>query len=47
MGTDRDDFARNALGGLLTSMMLKLLVLPALALRYGRFRRPAADPLEQ
>jgi CzcA family heavy metal efflux pump len=28
------------LGGLLTSMALNLLVLPALALRYGRFERP-------
>jgi Cu/Ag efflux pump CusA len=27
------------LGGLLTSMMLNLLVLPTLALRYGRFER--------
>jgi Cu/Ag efflux pump CusA len=28
------------LGGLLTSMALNLLVLPTLALRYGRFERP-------
>ncbi len=28
------------LGGLLTSMALNLLVLPTLALRYGRFKRP-------
>jgi Cu/Ag efflux pump CusA len=27
------------LGGLLTSMVLNLLVLPALALRYGSFKR--------
>jgi Cu/Ag efflux pump CusA len=27
------------LGGLLTSMALNLLVLPTLALRYGRFER--------
>ena len=31
------------LGGLLTSMALNLLVLPALALRYGRFEQPAHD----
>jgi CzcA family heavy metal efflux pump len=31
------------LGGLLTSMTLNLLVLPALALRYGRFEKPAED----
>jgi len=29
------------LGGLLTSMVLNLLVLPTLALRYGRFEAPA------
>jgi CzcA family heavy metal efflux pump len=34
------------LGGLLTSMVLNLLVLPTLALRYGRFA-PAHDELEQ
>ena len=28
------------LGGLLTSTVLNLLVLPALALRYGRFEKP-------
>jgi Cu/Ag efflux pump CusA len=28
-------------GGLITSMALNLLVLPTLALRYGRFRSPA------
>jgi CzcA family heavy metal efflux pump len=32
------------LGGLLTSMTLNLLVLPTLALRYGRFDRPGAQP---
>jgi Cu/Ag efflux pump CusA len=31
------------LGGLLTSMVLNLLVLPTLALRYGRFERPPED----
>ena len=30
-------------GGLATSMALNLLVLPALALRYGRFEPPADD----
>jgi len=34
------------LGGLLTSMALNLLVLPTLALRYGRFE-PARDEFEQ
>jgi Cu/Ag efflux pump CusA len=34
------------LGGLLTSMALNLLVLPTLAVRYGRFGR-ARDELEQ
>jgi CzcA family heavy metal efflux pump len=34
------------LGGLMTSMALNLLVLPTLALRYGRFE-PARDELEQ
>ena len=34
------------LGGLLTSTALNLLVLPTLALRYGRFERaPAAAPV--
>jgi Cu/Ag efflux pump CusA len=28
------------LGGLITSTLLNLLVLPTLALRYGRFQRP-------
>ena len=32
------------LGGLITSMALNLLVLPTLALRYGRFE-PARDEL--
>jgi Cu/Ag efflux pump CusA len=31
------------LGGLLTSMTLNLLVLPTLALRHGRFEKPATD----
>jgi CzcA family heavy metal efflux pump len=31
------------LGGLLTSMVLNLLVLPTLALRYGRFERPPEE----
>ena len=31
------------LGGLLTSMALNLLVLPTLALRYGRFERPLEE----
>jgi Cu/Ag efflux pump CusA len=31
------------LGGLLTSMALNLLVLPTLALRYGRFERPREE----
>jgi Cu/Ag efflux pump CusA len=31
------------LGGLLTSMALNLLVLPTLALRYGRFERPPEE----
>ena len=31
------------LGGLVTSTTLNLLVLPALALRYGRFERPSAQ----
>jgi len=31
------------LGGLVTSTILNLLVLPTLALRYGRFERPAPD----
>jgi CzcA family heavy metal efflux pump len=31
------------LGGLLTSTVLNLLVLPTLALRYGKFERPAPD----
>ncbi|MGZ3285354.1 MAG: efflux RND transporter permease subunit, partial [Xanthobacteraceae bacterium] len=31
------------LGGLLTSMALNLLVLPTLALRYGRFKRPPEE----
>ena len=30
------------LGGLVTSTALNLLVLPTLALRYGRFARPSA-----
>ena len=30
------------LGGLATSTVLNLLVLPTLALRYGRFQKPAA-----
>jgi hypothetical protein len=30
-------------GGLLTSMALNLLVLPVLALRYGRFEPPGDD----
>ena len=34
------------LGGLLSSMALNLLVLPTLALRYGRFT-PASDELVQ
>jgi Cu/Ag efflux pump CusA len=34
------------LGGLLTSMVLNLLVLPTLALRYGRFE-PMHDEFEQ
>ena len=34
------------LGGLTTSMALNLLVLPALALRYGRFEpRPRPEPM--
>ncbi len=32
------------LGGLATSTVLNLLVLPTLTLRYGRFERPGADP---
>ncbi len=32
------------LGGLVTSTVLNLLVLPTLALRYGRFGRPRFDP---
>jgi CzcA family heavy metal efflux pump len=32
------------LGGLVTSTGLNLLVLPTLALRYGRFERPVAEP---
>lgn len=32
------------LGGLVTSTALNLLVLPTLALRYGRFERPIAEP---
>jgi Cu/Ag efflux pump CusA len=32
------------LGGLVTSTALNLLVLPTLALRYGRFERPVAEP---
>lgn len=35
------------LGGLLTSMALNLLVLPALALRYGRFEPAARDELAE
>jgi len=31
------------LGGLVTSTVLNLLILPALALRYGRFQKPAAE----
>jgi Cu/Ag efflux pump CusA len=31
------------LGGLLTSMVLNLLILPTLALRYGRFEAAKAD----
>jgi Cu/Ag efflux pump CusA len=31
------------LGGLVTSTLLNLLVLPTLALRYGKFERAAAD----
>ena len=31
------------LGGLLTSTALNLLILPILALRYGRFEKPAAE----
>jgi Cu/Ag efflux pump CusA len=31
------------LGGLITSMVLNLLILPTLALRYGRFRAAKAD----
>jgi Cu/Ag efflux pump CusA len=31
------------LGGLITSTALNLLVLPALALRYGRFEKVARD----
>jgi Cu/Ag efflux pump CusA len=31
------------LGGLLTSTALSLFVLPTLALRFGRFQRPARD----
>ncbi|HAM73653.1 MAG TPA: CusA/CzcA family heavy metal efflux RND transporter, partial [Verrucomicrobiales bacterium] len=34
------------LGGLLTSTALNLLVLPALALRFGRFAPPAPDAVE-
>jgi Cu/Ag efflux pump CusA len=33
------------LGGLLTSMVLNLLVLPTLALRYGRFE-PGRDEMQ-
>jgi Cu/Ag efflux pump CusA len=31
------------LGGLFTSTALNLLILPTLALRYGRFEAPAAN----
>ena len=31
------------LGGLLTSTVLNLLVLPTLALRYGKFEKPALE----
>ena len=31
------------LGGLITSTLLNLLVLPTLALRFGRFRKPDAE----
>jgi Cu/Ag efflux pump CusA len=31
------------LGGLLTSTALNLLVLPSLALRYGRFEKPVPE----
>jgi CzcA family heavy metal efflux pump len=34
------------LGGLVTSTALNLLVLPTLALRYGRFEKPQADVLQ-
>jgi len=33
------------LGGLITSTILNLLVLPTLALRFGRFDKDADDPL--
>ena len=32
------------LGGLITSTVLNLLVLPTLALRFGRFKKKADDP---
>ena len=35
------------LGGLLTSMALNLLVLPTLALRYGRFEGPSRQNSER
>jgi Cu/Ag efflux pump CusA len=34
------------LGGLVTSTLLNLLVMPTLALRWGRFHRPAS-PLDE
>jgi Cu/Ag efflux pump CusA len=35
--------ATEIVGGLVTSMVLNLLVLPSLALRYGRFHRVADE----
>lgn len=35
------------LGGLLTSTVLNLLVLPSLALKYGRFEKPSTDTLNE
>ena len=43
---DRRPFGDRRLGGLVTSTALNLLVLPTLALRYGRFETGDMDGLE-